>query len=488
MNVLMVASECVPLIKTGGLADVVGALPGALATLGCRARVMLPNYPEVTGRATGFRVIATIDDLFGGPATLASARTENGLEIVAVDAPHLFDRPGNPYLGPDGLDWSDNHQRFAALSRAAARFAAEAPDGWPVDIVHCHDWQAGLTPLYLARAMATPPAVVFTIHNIAFPGLFPATEVATLGLPVEGFNPAGYEYYGQVSFLKAGLVYADRLTTVSPTYALELQTGHFGMGFDGLLRARQADFIGILNGIDESIWNPETDPMIAATYSNRTLRRKKVNRAALQETMELDPDPNAFLACVISRLADQKGLDILAETLPKFVGVGGQLALLGTGTKELEAMFTAAAARYPGRVGVRIAYDEPLSHLLLAGSDAIMVPSRFEPCGLTQLYGLRYGTIPIVARTGGLADSIIDANTAAAEVGVATGILFDPIDAEGLGHALSRAFELFTDGVSWKNLVRAAMKQPVGWSRSALRYRALYDAVLTDVRTKKSAA
>ncbi len=488
MNVLMVASECVPVIKTGGLADVVGALPGALATLDCRVRVMLPKYPAAAARATGFRVIASYDDLFGGPATLASARTENGLEIIVVDAPHLYDRPGNPYLGPDGFDWSDNHLRFAALSLAAARFAAEAPDGWPVDVVHCHDWQAGLTSLYLARAMAEPPAVVFTIHNIAFPGLFPASEIATLGLPIEAFSPSGYEYYGQVSFLKAGLVYADRLTTVSPTYARELQTGHFGMGFDGLLRARQADLVGILNGIDESIWNPETDPMIAANYSSRTLRRKKVNRAAVQERMELDPDQNALLACVISRLTDQKGLDILAETLPKFVGLGGQLALLGTGTKDLEAMFVAAAARYPGRIGVRIAYDEPLSHLLLAGSDAIMVPSRFEPCGLTQLYGLRYGTIPVVARTGGLADSVIDANSAAAEVGAATGIVFDPIDAEGLGHALSRAFELFTDGASWRILVRAAMKQPVGWSRSALRYRALYDAVATNVSAKRSAA
>jgi starch synthase len=405
---------------------------------------------------------------------MVAGRSETGLEIIALDAPHLYDRPGSPYLGPDGHDWPDNHLRFAALSRAAAHFAASAPDGWQGDVVHGHDWQAGLTPLYLSEAMTAPPPVVFTIHNIAFPGLCAAAEREVLGLPASGFNIAGYEYWGQISFLKAGLVYSDRLTTVSPTYAAELQTPAFGMGFDGVLRERRADLIGILNGIDETTWNPEADRFTAGAYSARSPANKKGNRAAVQQNMQLEPDPTSLLVCVISRLTHQKGLDLLVETLPELLDVGGQLALLGTGDPELEALFMAAATSFPGRVGVRIAYDEALSHLLLAGSDAILVPSRFEPCGLTQLYGLRYGTVPIVARTGGLADSVIDANTAATSARVATGILFDPVDAEGLRRAYRRAAKLFADPASWRDLINAGMTQPVGWPRSAARYAALY--------------
>jgi starch synthase len=473
----MVASECYPLVKTGGLADVVGALPLSLSAAGCRVRVMLPLYPAVAQTLSDAQVVAVHDDLFGGPARVLAAVTQDGLDVLTLDAPHLYDRPGNPYLGPDGRDWSDNHLRFAALSMAAARFVKEAPDGWNADIVHCHDWQAGLTPVYLRSVTQSPLPVVFTIHNIAFPGLFPATALNALELPPDLFTPAGFEYFGQISFLKAALVFADRLTTVSPTYALELQTPLFGMGFDGVLRARQADLVGILNGIDDAVWNPETDPLIASRYFKRTIENKAGNRVSIQTTMGLDRDPAALLACVVSRLTGQKGLDLLAETLPLFVEMGGQLALLGTGTPDLELLFAGAAERYRGRVGVRIAYDEALSHQIIAGADAIVVPSRFEPCGLTQLYGLRYGTIPIVARTGGLADSVIDANAAAIEAGVATGIVFHPIDAAALLHALGRAFELFREPSAWQGMIRAAMRQPVGWARSAARYKALYDSL-----------
>jgi starch synthase len=478
VNILMVASECVPLIKTGGLADVVGALPRALEAQGCRVRVLLPNYPMVASQLGDARPIVSFDDLFGGPASIKAADVK-GVKVLALDAPHLFDRPGNPYLGPDGRDWPDNQRRFAALSRAAARVVSDVPDGWLVDVVHCHDWQAGLTPVYLARELDAAPPVVFTIHNIAFQGLFPSSEVQALGLPWEAFTPDGYEFYGQLSFLKAGLVFSDRLTTVSPTYAAELQTKPFGMGLDGVIRARHHELVGILNGIDDHLWNPETDPQIAAPYSLWSLDNKKINRAALQKAMELDLDPAAFLACVVSRLTDQKGLDLLIDVLPALVETGGQLALLGTGTPAIEEAFRAAATRYQGRVGVRIAYDEPLSRLLIAGADAILVPSRFEPCGLTQMYGLRYGTIPIVARTGGLADSVIDANVAAVEAGVATGIVFDPNDADGLDRALSRAIELFQAPGSWRELMRSAMRQPVGWSSSAAHYERLYRSVLT---------
>lgn len=480
----MVASECFPLVKTGGLADVVGALPRALIPFDCHARVMLPGYPSVTEQLSHPTVVGTFGDLFGGPAKMVAGRSETGLEIVSLEAPHLYERAGNPYLDPDGRDWPDNHLRFAALCRAAARFAALAPDGWPVDVLHCHDWQAGLTPIYVrAEARAAPPTV-FTIHNIAFAGLCAATERERLGLPATGFSIEGYEYWGQISFLKAGLVYSDRLTTVSPTYAKELQTPAFGMGFDGVLRQRQADLIGILNGVDETTWNPETDRLTAATYSARSLGNKKLNRAAVQKQMRLDPDPDSLLVCVVSRLTHQKGLDLLAETLPTLIDLGGQLALLGTGTPELEAMLMKAMRSYPGRVGVRIAYDEALSHLLLAGSDAILVPSRFEPSGLTQLYGLRYGTIPIVARTGGLADSVIDANLSAVTARVATGIMFDPVDAGGLREAYNRAAALFADPIAWHNLIEAAMNQPVGWLRSASRYTALYADVMRNPRRR----
>jgi starch synthase len=473
----MVASECVPLVKTGGLADVVGALPLALQDLGHRVRVLLPCYPSVASKLGDAPARLRFPELFGGPAAIR-AGTVGRLEVLALDAPHLFARPGDPYLAPDGKDWPDNDRRFAALAMAAARYVAEPPDGPPVDLVHCHDWQAGLTPVYLRQLQEAPPPVVFTIHNIAFQGLFPAAEVEALGLPQGAFTPQGFEFYGRLSFMKAGLVFSDRLTTVSPTYAAELQTEAFGMGLQGVVRDRRRDLVGILNGIDGASWNPETDPAIAARYSAQTLDGKRANRAAVQNAMALDADPAAFLACVVSRLTEQKGIDLLIDALPSLVAMGGQLALLGTGSREIETAFQAAASRYPGRVGVRIAYDEPLSRQLIAGCDAILVPSRFEPCGLTQMYGLRYGTIPVVARTGGLADSVIDANEAALRAGVATGFVFDPADPDGLERALARAATLFRDADSWRALIRTAMSQQVDWSSASKRYEALYRSAL----------
>ena len=475
MRVLMVASECVPLLKTGGLADMVGGLSRALVGLGCEPRVVMPSYPGVVEQVHGVKQIAWYDDLFGGPATLSTAEVDDGPGFVLLDAPHLFARPGNPYLGSDGKDYSDNHLRFAALCRAAARLVVEQPDGWAVDVVHAHDWQAGLTSAYLSLRGSGLPPKVFTIHNISFAGLFPAGELARLDLPSSLFHPEGLEFYGQISFLKAGLVYSDRLTTVSPTYARQLQGAELGMGFEGVLLARRNHLSGILNGIDESIWNPETDPLIAKPFLSRSLTGKRANRVALQSTMNLEPDTTSLLFVVVSRLTDQKGLDLLAAAVPALVAQGGQLALLGSGSAELESLFRRAAGEYSGRVAVRIGYDEPLSHLLIGGGDAILVPSRFEPCGLTQLYGLRYGTIPIAARTGGLADSIIDANEAALAVGTATGILFGPDDLTELERAIARSFELFADRAAWEGLIRAAMRQPVGWSHSAAGYKHVYE-------------
>jgi starch synthase len=484
MRVLSVAAELYPLIKTGGLADVAGALPGALAPLGIEVRSLLPAYPVVretlaaTGRGPG-RIAAELPGLPGGPGRVRLVDYRSRA-LYLLEAPALFDRPGNPYAGPDGADWPDNGLRFGALAWAGAALARGADPDWRPAVVHAHDWQAGLLPAYLGlgagprAAGGLRPRTVMTIHNLAFQGQFPPALVEPLGLPAAALRLAGLEYYGSLGFLKAGIFYADALTTVSPTYALEIQTAAHGMGLDGLLRTRAADLSGIVNGIDEAVWNPATDPHLVAGYDVTTIERKALNKRPLQERLGLEPDPGALLACVVSRLTHQKGMDLLLEAAPGFVAAGGQLAVLGSGEPQLETAFAGMAAALRGRVACVFAYAEPLSHLLQGGSDVILVPSRFEPCGLTQLYALRYGTLPIVARTGGLADTVIDANHAALAMGVATGLQLAPITAEALRLALSRALRLFAERATWRTMQQAAMRQPVGWQLSAERYAALY--------------
>ena len=420
MKVLSVASECVPFVKTGGLADVVGALPGALAPLGVEVRVLLPGYPAVKAALPDDAEVHELARLPGGRARLAGARAA-GIDVMVLDSPRLFDRPGNPYLGPDGGDWPDNHLRYGALCRLAARIATEGAGGWRPDVVHLHDWQAGLAAAGLKLGRRPAPPSLLTVHNIAFQGLFPPEAATPLGLPKAGFHPGGFEYFGQLGFLKAGLVYADRISTVSPTYARELTRPEFGMGLEGVIASRRAEVHGILNGIDLEVWNPASDPHIAVRFSARAPAGKAGNRVALARRFKLHCRGGGPLFCVVSRLTRQKGLDLLLEILPRLLARGASLALLGSGDADLERAFLAAAGDHPGRVGAVVGWDEPLSHLMQAGADAIVVPSRFEPCGLTQLYGLRYGTLPVVARTGGLADTVIDANEAALRAGVATG-------------------------------------------------------------------
>ncbi|SES20705.1 starch synthase [Tranquillimonas rosea] len=474
--VLSVASECAPLIKTGGLADVVGALPHALAAEGIETRVMLPGYPSVmTACAPGDPVMEEAG-LFGGAACLRPA-TYRGLSLYILDAPHLFAREGSIYLDAEGEDWPDNPERFAALSWMGARLAAEGgEDGWVPRVLHCHDWQAGFAPLYLREMGAAERcASVMTVHNIAFHGFAPAERRHELRLPEEGWRPEGYEYWGRISALKAGLTSADRITTVSPTYAAELTTQEFGMGLEGVISERSSDLAGILNGIDLDAWNPATDPAIL-TY--KTHRGKARNRAALRAELGLY-DSGGPLAVVVSRLTHQKGLDLLLEALPEFLEAGGQLGMLGSGDRRMEVAWQEIAAEHPN-VAVRIGYDEALAHRLIAGGDAILVPSRFEPCGLTQLYGLRYGTVPVVAQTGGLADTVISANDAALRAGVATGLTFSPVTAPALGRALSRVTALFADHEVWGRIQRNAMRHPVGWDVSAAAYAALYHDLLRD--------
>ncbi len=479
MKVLSVASEVFPLIKTGGLADVAGALPGALSAEGIDMRTLLPGYASVMPQLGRMRSLAEFDDLFGGRAVLREAvHGKSGAPFLILDAPHLYDRPGNPYVGPNGKDWPDNHLRFAALAWAGAHIGRGLIECWQPDLVHCHDWQAGLTPAYLSLT-ETRPATIMTIHNLAFQGVYPASLLSALRLPPASFTIDGLEYHGQISFLKAGLVYADHLTTVSPTYAHEICTPDFGMGLDGLLRHRRAVLTGITNGIDSDVWNPETDPHIAQPFSAADLQAKAANKAALQKRFSLDPSSDALLFGVISRLTEQKGLDLLLDVLPALLSRGGQLALLGSGDKTLEEPFLAASQTHPGQIGVMLGYDEPLSHQIQAGADAIVVPSRFEPCGLTQLYALRYGTLPVVARVGGLADTVIDANQAALLDGVATGFQFLPDRAGGLTAALERVFELYADRQTWQAMQRRAMGRQVDWSLPAKAYAALYQKVLT---------
>ena len=477
MKVLSVASECVPFVKTGGLADVAGALPGALAALGVEVRVLLPGYPAVKAALPEDAETREIGRLPGGRARLVGARAAD-IDVVVLDSPRLFDRPGNPYLGPDGRDWPDNHLRYGALCRAAARIATTGVGGWRPDVVHLHDWQAGLTAAYLGLGRRPAPPSLLTIHNIAFQGLFAPEATAPLGLPSAGFHPGGFEFFGKVGFLKAGLAYADRISTVSPTYARELTRPEFGMGLEGVVASRRAEVHGILNGIDLEAWNPESDPHIAARFSARAPARKAGNRVALARRFDLDAAGEGPLFCVVSRLTRQKGLDLLLEVLPRLLARGARLVVLGSGDPDLESAFRAAAADHPGRVGVVLGWDEPLSHLMQAGADAIVVPSRFEPCGLTQLYGLRYGTLPVVARTGGLADTVIDASEASLRAGAATGFQFSPTEAAPLADAVDRACDAFADGRLWSAMVRRAMRHPVGWDASAEAYATIFSELI----------
>jgi len=476
MNLLFVASECAPFVKTGGLADVIGAVPKTLASMGVRVKIMLPAYPALAGIMAQGKTVLKLENLHGGPARVVAA-SAGGLALLLLDAPHLYDRPGAIYAGPDGQDWSDNHLRFGALAQVAAEVAIEGVDGWKPDIVNAHDWQAGLLPAFLRQSVKPVPPAVLTIHNIAFQGVFGAETLGPLGLSDDLFTPEGMEYWGKLSFLKAGIAFSDKITTVSPTYARELLLPEFGMGLEGILQARRGDLSGILNGIDLDIWNPETDTDLPRPFSARALKRKAASKAAVESRFDLTPKPDAPLFCVVSRLTEQKGLDLLLEVLPGLVGRGARLAVLGNGEKALEAGFIAAAHRFKGAVGTIIGYDESLSHLMQGGCDAILIPSRFEPCGLTQLYGLRYGTLPVVARTGGLADTVIDANDAALVAGCATGVQFAPVTAAALDQAISRICDLYAQPKLWAAMQRRAMRHPVGWAQSAQAYLDLYTSL-----------
>jgi len=474
LQVLAVASELFPLIKTGGLADVVGALPSALAPLGVTTRTLVPGYPAVMAGLQDAREVAYWPRWFGGPARLLAAH-HDALELLVLDAPHLYARPGNPYLDATGRDWPDNAQRFAALSHAAARVGWGEIAEFVPDVVHVHDWQAALVPAYLRFLGADRPcpATVLTLHNLAFQGRFDAQAFASLGLPDAAFATDALEYFGGVGYLKSGILLADAITTVSPTYAREIRTPADGMGMDAMLRWRGAAVTGIVNGIDTDVWDPAADALLAQPFDPASLDARGGNRHAIEERFGLPAD-DALLVCMITRLTTQKGIDLVLDGLDEIVASGARLVVLGSGDAVFEKALLARAARWPQRVAARIGYDEGLSHLMQGGCDAILVPSRFEPCGLTQLYGLRYGCVPIVARVGGLADTVIDANDAALKAGVATGIQFGAVTVDGVLDAVRRAVALHRSTPAWRRLQQAGMRADVSWRSSAREFDTLY--------------
>ncbi len=472
MRVLSVASEIYPLIKTGGLADVAGALPGALAPLGVQVRSLVPGYPAVMKALKKSVTLHEYSEFFGGHARILSA-SAHGLDLFVLDAPHLYQRQGNPYIDPDGEDWPDNAQRFAALSRAGTDIGQGVVPAFIPEVIHVHDWQAGLVPAYLHYDGGARPATIVTVHNLAFQGQFSPALLEEIGLPPTAFALDGVEYYGTIGYLKAALQFADRITTVSPAYALEILQPEGGMGLDGLLRRRSEVVSGILNGIDTKIWDPAVDTYLPANYDVGNLSERMHNKLALQKRLGLALDPDRPLFGVVSRLSWQKGLDLLAEALPALTSAG-QLALLGAGDKFLEDQYAAAAAADPHNIACVFQYDEALAHLIQAGADILLVPSRFEPCGLTQLCALRYGAVPLVSRVGGLVDTIIDANEAALAAGVATGIQVSPVNTVMIEAGIRRASALYKDKSAWAGLQRNGMNSDVSWRHPAQRYAALY--------------
>jgi starch synthase len=471
--ILHVVSELYPFVKTGGLADVAAALPPELARVGWDVRLLIPGYPAILDAARSRELVWRDADLFGGGEAELFLADLEGTDTPAyvLDCPGHFRRRGGPYVDALGADYPDNHRRFAALGWAAAAL------GWelgPQTILHVHDWQGGLAVAYGKLNHPRPVTCVSTIHNIDYPGAFDAARFPELALPASAFSINGVEFFGRVSFLKAALYYADRITTVSPTYAREIQLDGRGGGFEGLLRGRRDGLTGILNGVDYTAWDPASDRHLPARYDAAHLRGKARCRGVLAETLSLDLAPETFVVGVVSRLIPQKGIDWLLEVIPWLVEHEGAVALLGSGDAVLEDGLRRVALRLPGRVGVRFGYDEALAHLIQAGCDSLAVPSRTEPCGLTQLYALRYGSPPIVRRTGGLTDTVVDASAQAISRKTATGFVFDEPNADHFRDAIDRAMQLRRRCEVWQGIQSTAMKQDFGWARSARAYGEIY--------------
>jgi starch synthase len=476
LRILFATSECAPLVKTGGLGDVSASFPAALKTLGLDPRILLPAYRSVLAQLPGCREVARFAPTADfPPARLLQGQTPSGVPLYAIECVEFYDRAGGPYQDAAGSDWSDNALRFGLLSRVAALLgSAASPLGWQPDVVHCNDWQTGLAPAYLRYTAGARAVTLQTIHNLAYQGIFEPQFVAALGLPPECFAPDGVEYYGKLSFLKSGLQLADAITTVSPTYALEIQSEPLGFGLQGLLAARRDCLSGILSGIDTGVWNPATDPLIAGRYDAETLGAKAINKSALQRRLGLAQAPELPLFAVVSRVTQQKGLDWLLTIAAQLLALPAQLAILGSGEPQLEQGFRVLAREHPQQASTTIGFDETLAHLIEAGADAFLMPSRFEPCGMNQMYSQRYGTPPVVRATGGLADTVVDCTPATLADGSASGFVFQEPGAQALLTAVERAAGAWRHGATWRALQRNGMGRDFGWETSARRYAAIY--------------
>ena len=486
MRVLFVTSEVAPIIKTGGLADVSAALPSALHAMGTDIRVLLPGYPQVLKAMPELALVADFSALPPAgftdipPSRLLFGTLPSGVPLYVFDCPEMYLRGGGAYLDEHGIAWADNAQRFGFFSRIAALLSsADSPLSWKPDVVHCNDWQSGLTPAYLQYAKDPAPCVM-TVHNLAFQGIFPSSLMPELGLPWDCFKPDGVEFYGELSFLKAGLFYAEHITTVSPSYAKEIQTEALGFGLQGLLTHRQASLTGILNGIDTTEWNPAADPYLTHTYDADNFAMdnfsgKAANKRELQIRLGLHEDADIPLFGMVSRFAHQKGLDVVLAIAEKLIAMPAQLVLLGSGDAEMQRAVLSLAHHHSGKIAAYVGFDEGLSHLIEAGADIFLMPSRFEPCGLNQMYSQRYGTPPVVHATGGLIDTVVNCNAASLAKGVASGFVFDSMDAASLLRTARRAVEVYRDKKSWRTLQQICMNKDFSWNTSAKAYLQIYE-------------
>ncbi|MDT8364800.1 MAG: glycogen synthase GlgA [Nitrosomonas sp.] len=483
LRALFITSEIFPLCKTGGLGDVSAALPAALRGLNIDIRILLPGYPSVLSGLKYKRKLAEFNLSPHFPvATLIASRLKvhanDYVPIYVIDCPALYQREGGPYSDAAGQNWPDNAQRFGLLSKIGALLASDAsPLTWVPEIVHCNDWQSGLTPAYLHFYNGKKAASMMTLHNLAFQGCFPLGEAHKLELPPESVDIHGLEYYGNVSFIKAGIFYADYITTVSPSYAEEIQHETLGFGLQGLLAERRDHLSGILNGIDATVWNPQTDPHLYKNYSIRTLTNKSANKLALQQSLGLEANISIPLFAAISRISHQKGYDLLLQIAPMLVKLSAQLVVLGSGSVAMENQLTALQHAFPKNIVVKIGYDESLSHQIEAGADCFLMPSRFEPCGLNQMYSQHYGTLPLVHATGGLQDTVVDVTTKTIANETASGFVFDTATPESFLAAIERALSAYGNHKLWRSLQRNAMRKDFGWKTSALAYRSIYQLI-----------
>lgn len=478
MKVLHVCSELYPLLKTGGLADVMGALPFAQKEIGIDARIVLPAYPAIVAGIPHTSVVSEFDN-FAGHILLRYGEYK-GVGVYLIDAPYLYQREGNPYHDQWYNDYGDNYKRFALLAWVAAELTTGLDSWWRAEVVHAHDWHAGLTSAYLFNK-GRPAKSIFTIHNLAYQGQFAYHHLFEIGLPSGMFHIDGLELHGQISYLKAGLYYSDAVTAVSPTYAKEITTPEFAYGLQGLLTTLdlQGKLVGILNGVDEQIWHPNNDDYIEHHYKLKSMTGKRKNKNELQAYFNLPQEPETLLFVMVTRLTEQKGVDLLIDSADEIVKQGGQLAILGSGSPHLEAGIQHLAQQYPQNIAVKIGYDEALSHLMIAGGDVILVPSRFEPCGLTQLYGLKYGTLPLVRSTGGLADTVVNSNAENIKNHTATGFVFEQATSEALRQAIANTFTLWQKQRLWFAVRCTAMEKDFSWRNAAMGYKELYQRILS---------